>query len=163
MSTSLAALKTVSEISFKEVSRDLWRSVHLQVQGGKSLSESLKTHPKFKKSIVTNLIEIGEETGELDSLLLTIARGMERNRAIKGKILGALLYPCFVFIISLIAAGIAVFVVIPQLEKLITAMGRGLHPVTQLLLDLSVLVQKMTIPGVCIMLLGLFALIITFI
>lgn len=158
----LSALKTLSTISLKEVSRDLWRNVHLQVQGGKSLSESLKIHPKMKKSILTNLIEIGEETGELDSLLLTVSHGMERNRAIKGKILGALLYPCFVFLISLIAAALAVFVVIPQLEKLIKAMGRDLHPVTQLLLDVSVVVQKAALPGLCVFLLALIALLVTF-
>ena len=108
----------------------------------------------MKKSIVVNLIGIGEETGELDSLLMTVSLGLERKRSIRGKIMGALLYPLFVLIVSMVAAGIAIFVLIPALEKLITAMGKDLHPVTVLLLDISVAVQQYSIP--CLLVLVMF-------
>ena len=155
----LSALKTMSVISLKQASRSLWKSSLLQVQSGKSLSESLESHPKLKNSTLTNLIKIGEETGELDRLLLTISVGMERNRVIKGKILGALMYPMFVLMVSLIAGGVAVFYLIPKLQILITAMGRDLHPMTQLLIDIADKVQTYSIHFLVIALLLVFCLI----
>ena len=138
----LSALKTMSMISLKQASRQLWNEAHLKVQSGNSLSESLESHPKLQKSILVNLIRIGEETGELDKMLMTVSLGLERNRVIKGKILGALLYPLFVLVISIIAGAIAVFHLIPQLQVLITTMGRQLHPLTQLLIDVADTIQK---------------------
>ena len=158
----LSALKTMSVISLKEASRNLWYNVHQQVQAGENLSESLSANPKLNKSEVINLIEIGEETGELDSILMTVSYGMERKRAIRGKILGALLYPIFVLIVSIIAAGIAVFVLIPELEKLIKAMGKDLHPVTVLLLDVAVVIQEYTLPFLLLFIMGIVTLIVTF-
>ncbi|WDE97110.1 type II secretion system F family protein [Lentisphaera profundi] len=140
-----SALKTMSAISLKQAGRTLWKEVYSQVQTGKSLSESLKSHPQIKKSLFANLIKIGEETGELDHLLMTIAVGMERNRIIKSKILTALLYPMFVFIIALIAAGVAVFYLIPKLKVMIAAMGRDLHPATQALIDFADFLQRYSI------------------
>ena len=159
----LSALKTMSIISVKETSRNLWKNVHQQVQTGKSLSESLSSNSKLNKSLLINLIEIGEETGELDRILMTVSYGMERKRAIRGKIMGALLYPVFVLIISLVATAIAVFVLIPQLEKLIKAMGKQLHPLTQLLLDIAEAVQKYSIPSFFVLILVLVLLTVTFI
>ncbi|MCM8536057.1 MAG: type II secretion system F family protein [Lentisphaeraceae bacterium] len=158
----LSALKTLSVISLKQASRSLWKDAHVQVQAGKSLSESLENHPSLKKSILTNLIKIGEETGELDRLLMTISLGMERNRVIKGKILSALLYPMFVLTIALLAGGIAVFHLIPKLEVLVTAMGRDLHPLTQLLVDLAGNIQHYSIHFLLVVVLISIALIITF-
>ena len=152
----MSALKTMSIISLKPASRSLWRGAQLQVQAGKSFSESLESHPKLKKSVLRNLIKIGEETGELDRLLLTISLGMERNRVIKGKILSALLYPMFVLSIALIAGGVAVFYLIPKLQVLITAMGRDLHPMTQLLIDIAEKVQSYSLQ---ILVLGVFCII----
>ncbi|MDD7985883.1 type II secretion system F family protein [Lentisphaera marina] len=140
-----SALKTMSTISLKQAGRNLWQDVYTQVQTGKSLSESLKSHPKIKKSMFANLIKIGEETGELDRLLMTIALGMERNRIIKSKILTALLYPMFVFVIALSAAGVAVFYLIPKLKVMIAAMGRDLHPATQALIDFADFLEKYSI------------------
>jgi type IV pilus assembly protein PilC len=159
----LSALKTMSVISLKQESRSLWNEVHIKVQGGNSLSESLGSHPKLKKSILTNLIKIGEETGELDKLLMTISQGMERNRVIKGKILSAMLYPLFVLVIALIAGGIAVFHLIPKLQILVTAMGRDLHPMTQLLVDLADYIQRYSIHSLLLLTLFLILLTVTFI
>lgn len=158
----LSALKTMSVISLKQSSRSLWKDAHLQVQAGKSLSESLETHPRLKKSILTNLIKIGEETGELDRLLMTISLGMERNRVIKGKILSALLYPMFVLSIALVAGGVAVFHLIPKLEVLVTAMGRDLHPMTQLLVDVADNIQRYSIHFFLVSVLTIAALVVAF-
>ena len=136
-----SALKTMSEISLKQAARSLWEDTYLQVQSGNSMSDALEKQPKLKKPIITNLIKIGEETGELDRLLMTVSISMERNRLIKSKILSALLYPAFVLLVASLAGGVAVFYLIPKLQKLITAMGRDLHPLTQLLIDISETIQ----------------------
>lgn len=159
----LSALKTMSVISLKDASRSLWKDVYLQVQGGKSLSESLDAQPNLKKSMLTNLIKIGEETGELDRLLMTVSLSMERNRVIKGKILSALLYPMFVLVIALLAGGIAIFHLIPKLEVLVNAMGRDLHPMTQLLVDIAANVKRYSIHFLLFSVLLITALIVAFI
>lgn len=158
-----SALKTMSSISLNQAGRELWKDVHLEVQTGKSLSESLiSKNAKLKKSVFANLIKIGEETGELDSLLMTVSLGMERNRMIKSKIVGALFYPIFVFMIAAGAALLAVFYLIPKLEELVALMGRRLHPLTQAMIDVASGVQEYSVQALILIGLIIAALLFTY-
>src|SRR6202034_704305 len=63
------------------------------VEGGTSLHEALAKHPLYFDDLFVNLVEAGEQSGALETLLDKIATYKEKTEALKKKIKKALFYP----------------------------------------------------------------------
>ena len=134
--TLLETLQSVSEQSTSRALRRVMNNIAEDVRGGQSLTHALKAQGCFSR-IVTQLCEIGEQTGQLDMVLERAADALERRRLLTAQIVAALLYPSIVF---LAAIAITVFILvyaIPRITVYLKALGRPLPPMTQRLVDLS--------------------------
>ncbi len=83
---------------------------------GASLSEALRKLPRPFDSLLIALIEIGEESGTLSESLTLAAETMSRQRALRGKILNALLYPGIILVATL---GVCLFLVTYAFPKIV--------------------------------------------
>ncbi len=111
--------------------------VSTDVEGGTPLSEALAKHPKCFDRLYTNMVKAGEAGGVLDTILQRLADFMEKNQALKRKIVGASTYPVVVMSIAiLIMAGLMIFVV-PTFQEMFDDLGIPLPMPTQILLGLS--------------------------
>jgi type IV pilus assembly protein PilC len=107
-----------------------------QVQEGRSLTEALDRHPWMGR-MVRQLIEVGEQTGILDVVLDRAAEALERRRLLVSQAVAALMYPAIVF---LAAIGVTIFMLafaVPRLTQYLSALGRPLPAMTQVLVDAS--------------------------
>ena len=101
---------------------------------GKKLSESLKDYPGIFSELFCNMIETGEETGNLEEVLENLARQMERTYELKSRIKGAMIYPA-VIIVAMIGIGVLMLVmVVPQLAQTFEELGIELPFTTRLVL-----------------------------
>src|SRR6185312_16254803 len=89
----------------------------------------------------TNLVEAGEHSGALESLLDKIATYKEKTEALKSKVKKALFYPAAVLIVAVIVTIILLIFVIPQFEDLFKGFGADLPAFTQMVINLSRFVQ----------------------
>lgn len=107
------------------------------IEAGAPMSQAMKKHPQEFTSLMVNLVNAGENTGDLDGIMERIATHVEKSLALKAMIINAMIYPA---VVMLAAVGVAVFLVwkiIPQFEKFLSGKGKALPPSTQALIDSS--------------------------
>jgi len=107
------------------------------VDGGAKLSQALKRYPKIFDNFFVYLVRAGETTGRLDKVLVYLADQIEKDLAIKGRIKGAMIYPCFIFGV-LIVMGIGMMVlVVPKFVSIFEQSSIQLPLPTRILIGTS--------------------------
>jgi type IV pilus assembly protein PilC len=108
---------------------------------GKALTKAFEETKVFPPLFI-GLIQVGENTGDLEGVLLKIAHYFERSAKIKKGIQKALIYPCFVMFISLVAMGFLIVNVVPSFANLFSASGAELPSLTQVMLQIGNYLQR---------------------
>lgn len=83
------------------------------------------------------MVKVGEETGDLDESLERLAEWRERDFALMRKIKGALVYPIFVFVLTLFLTFFLFWYIIPNFMGMFSDMGKELPALTQAALSIS--------------------------
>jgi type IV pilus assembly protein PilC len=112
------------------------------IEGGTSLHEALAKYPLYFDDLYVNLVEAGEHSGALETLLDKIATYKEKTEAIKKKVKKALFYPAAVLVVAVVVTIILLVYVIPQFESLFQGFGADLPTFTRMVINLSHAVQK---------------------
>ncbi len=71
------------------------------VVNGHLMSAAMKRHPRIFGKVHCSLVTVGEETGNLDSLLESLAQHEERLLALRGRMQAAVAYPALVLLFCL--------------------------------------------------------------
>lgn len=137
----LATLETVVEQAPSRSTKFLWEAVRDAVTDGASLHDALKPYRRRLGAATLQLVAIGEESGNLDTVLEQAATAMEERRILLQQTLSALTYPAITLIAAIAITVYMVLGVIPQMERFLTALGRQLPAMTQSLLDFSNFLQ----------------------
>lgn len=104
---------------------------------GKSLSTIFNQYPHYFNAFICQLIRIGEHTGKLDHLLLTIAKHLDHQLVFKRKIKQALFYPTIIFCTGIIMTLCLFIFVIPQFAELFQQSNTTLPPLTSAIFYLA--------------------------
>ncbi len=83
-----------------------------QVKGGKALSESLKNDPNFLQ-LVPGMISIGEQSGQLDTMLSKVADYYEKEVDNQIKSISSIIEPLLMIVVGAIALIIVAAVLLP--------------------------------------------------
>jgi len=111
--------------------------VKLDVEGGSSLAEALKKHPKVFDNLYVNLVAAGEMGGILDTILQRLAVYIEKNARLVRKVKGALIYPATIMVIAVAVIIIMLVFVIPVFAEMFTDFGGELPGLTQAVVNIS--------------------------
>jgi type IV pilus assembly protein PilC len=107
------------------------------IEGGSSLSKSLKLQKEVFTEAEIGMIESGEASGQLSKVLANLAADTEKSFLVRSKIKGAMTYPLIVLaILILVVVGMMLFVV-PQLSELFEANGKDLPLITKVVVAIS--------------------------
>ena len=139
--TLLTSLKTVEEQARRPAMARIWREVYERIQDGASFTDALRAHPRHFDNFVVQLVQVGDESGALETVLTRAAEHLERSRTLRTTLINALIYPAIVLVF---AVGVTTFMlvgIIPQMEKVLRSRGRQLPAMTQTLLDVSAFVR----------------------
>jgi type IV pilus assembly protein PilC len=117
--------------------QELILSIKADVEGGTSLTKSLRKHPLYFDDLFCNLVEAGEQAGVLETLLDKIATYKEKTESLKGKIKKALFYPTAVIVVAVLIVAIIMIFVIPQFKELFSSFGADLPAFTRLVISMS--------------------------
>src|ERR1700757_3921362 len=75
-------------------------SIKTSIEGGSSLAESLAKFPRHFDDLFVNLVDAGEKSGALETLLDKIATYKEKTESLKKKVKKALTYPTAVLVVA---------------------------------------------------------------
>ena len=108
-----------------------------EVKGGASFATVLEKYPKIFPPIYLALVKAGEASGKLDTILSRLADNLEKSKAFKSKVRGALIYPTIVVVGMLIVSTIVMTIVVPRLTSLYKEFNADLPLPTQILINTS--------------------------
>ena len=112
-------------------------NVYDNVQKGLTLSEALKENSKVFPSILISMVEAGEVSGSLDTIMERMSVHFEKEFRIDNKIKGAMIYP---IMLACVATAVVVFMmvaVMPTFVGMFESSGVELPAPTRLLLAIS--------------------------
>ncbi len=107
------------------------------VEGGMSLADAMKKHPKVFDPLFTNMIAAGEAGGILDTILKRLAVYIEKAVKLKGQVKSAMVYPVAVVCIAVVVVGVILWKVIPTFASLFAGLGAELPLPTRVVIMAS--------------------------
>jgi len=117
----LPALRIVEDTIGNRVLAKQVAMVSEETRGGDSLAAPLRKLAVFPKGVI-QMIEVGEETGRLDEMLLKIAEIEERHMRAKTKTIVSLLAPALILVVGALVGFMVIALLLP-----IFKMSRAIH------------------------------------
>lgn len=122
--------------------RQILLDCRAQVLEGAKLSDALKAHPRVFPEIYTSMTASGEVSGQLGPVMDRLANNLEAAQKIRGKILGATIYPIVLTVVALLVViGMLIFL-IPRLVQQFESFGQDLPALTKAVIAASEFVQN---------------------
>ncbi len=85
-----------------------------KLKKGETITESMKIYPKLFPPVVSQMIAIGEETGDLDNILIELAEFYEEEVNQIMTDLPSLIEPILILVLGLGVGGIAISIIMPM-------------------------------------------------
>src|SRR5262249_10240064 len=89
----VSAVATLEQQTDDKYLAEVIGDLRSDVESGISLSQAFSRHPKVFDSLFVAMIEAGESSGTLDSVLDRVATQIEKQTALKRRVRSALVYP----------------------------------------------------------------------
>jgi len=122
--------------------RDLVLDIKTDVAAGNSFAGALRNHPKHFDDLFCNLVDSGEQSGALETMLDRVATYLEKSETLKKKVKKAMTYPIAVLCVAMVVTGILLIKVVPEFETLFSGFGAELPAFTQMVIGLSEWMQE---------------------
>ncbi|MEO7999082.1 MAG: type II secretion system F family protein, partial [Gemmatimonadaceae bacterium] len=138
LSQALNAATGVTSGDVKAAMQD----VRTHVERGETLSTALARHPQLFPPIYIGLVRAGERSGDVDTTFARLSEQLEREEAIRGKVLSAAIYPILLAVAGTAAVCVLMLFVLPRFVGLLQGSGAKLPASTTLLLNLSAFLRR---------------------
>jgi type IV pilus assembly protein PilC len=113
------------------------QQTRMDVEGGASLADAMRKHPKAFDELYVNMIAAGEAGGILDTILKRLAVYIEKAVKLKSQVKGAMVYPVAVISIAGIVVAVILWKVIPTFASMFEGLGAQLPLPTRIVIALS--------------------------
>jgi len=117
--------------------KNILSAIREKVSQGTFLWQSFAAYPKVFPKLYVALIKAGESSGSLDIMLKRLSRYLEDAERLKRLVKSAMIYPFAIMGVGTVVLGILLTFVIPRFEKILTAGGKELPYLTQVVIDIS--------------------------
>ncbi|MCK4675536.1 MAG: type II secretion system F family protein, partial [Gammaproteobacteria bacterium] len=117
--------------------------IKANIEAGGTLASALSHHPAQFDDLFVSLVDAGEQSGALETLLEKVATYKEKSEALKNKIKKAMTYPITVLIVAVVVSAILLIFVVPTFAEMFADFGAELPAFTLFVVSLSdVLVEN---------------------
>lgn len=144
MATMIGAglpLTRALEIMVEQASNPLFtrvlKNVLKSIKSGKTLADAFREQEDVFDNITINLIEAGEESGNLETILDKLAVELEERSALASKFKSAMIYPVIILVIILGVVLLMMFILVPAMADIYQDFDAELPFITTLLMNMS--------------------------
>jgi type II secretory pathway component PulF len=135
--TLIDSLLIIQAQTKKKSHKKLYSEMIHHINGGIGLAETMYLFPKIFPHMQSALIEAGEKSGNLKTVLAQIVEELESNQDFNRKVKGAMFYPVvLLFLAFTMVTGMMLFV-IPKIAELYKQSNTKLPLLTQKVIDIS--------------------------
>src|SRR5947199_9773115 len=113
------------------------QQTRMDVEGGATLADAMRKHPKAFDELFVHMIAAGEAGGILDTILKRLATYIEKAVKLAGQVKSAMIYPVAVIVIAGGVVGVILWKVIPTFAGLFAGLGADLPMPTRIVIWLS--------------------------
>jgi len=133
----IETFRTIARQTKKAIFQEIILNIARDVEGGKSLSKALASHPKLFSGFYVSMVKSGEASGKLTEVFSYLADYLEREHAFRGKIKAAMVYPFFILFVFMVVVVIIMVYVIPSLSEVLIETGQELPLLTRVVIAVS--------------------------
>ena len=112
-----------------------------EVEGGSTFADALKKYPLYFDPLFINLVNAGEQSGALETMLDKLATYKEKTEALKAKVKKAMTYPISVLVVAFVVTAILLIFVVPQFKEVFSSFGAELPAPTLVVIAMSEFMQ----------------------
>ena len=135
------ALSITSELTERSGFRFVVTDILRVLKGGRSLADSLATHPEYFSDLYVNMVRAGEASGSLASIFERLAE-FERSRdELRSYIISSMIYPALLATVGFASVFILLDFVVPRFAQVFTESRMKIPLPTQIMFTASNLVR----------------------
>lgn len=135
----LRALRLIEDQAGSPALKVVVGDIRDQVADGRRLAQAMGKHPQIFSNLVISLVEAGEEGSFLEDALRRLAKFVQHQNDLKGKVVGAMIYPVFVATFGVVIVAVMLVFFVPKFQPIFDRMEaeRGLPWTTSTLMAMS--------------------------
>jgi general secretion pathway protein F len=127
-------LRILSDQATSPAVRSLVQALLSDIQNGATLSEAMQRQPGVFATDYISIVRAGELGGKVSEVFSELADLLERRMEVHGRIQSALVYPCILVVLSLVALSVIVGALVPSIAPMLAESGKPMPVTIQFLL-----------------------------
>ena len=131
------ALTALADEAEDAKQRELVAHLRSEVNSGAPFAQALHSAPREFDDVYRGVVAAGEQSGALGLVLERLADDLEARQELRGRLIGATLYPAIVSAIAVVIVIFLVTYVVPQVATVFTTSKRALPILTVAMMSLS--------------------------
>ncbi len=131
------ALTAIQQQIEKPKWRQIIQNVCRRVEDGASLSDAMSDYPEAFDQTFRAIISAGESSGSTAEAFDRLSAMTKTQQEIKVRIIGALVYPALLTLMSVGVVGVLMFYVLPKFDELYSTLGTELPLITVVMISMS--------------------------
>lgn len=132
---AVESLMFMEQEAAKAKIRNMSKILKTQIMAGSTFADTLARYPQVFGYIFIGLIKAGEEAGELEKTLGRIKDLLSKQAAVKGKVIGTLMYPMFVIVLAFLIILVMLMFVFPAFKDMFAQQDKALPAITQIMIN----------------------------
>ena len=120
----LRALKSIVKSTVNKRLKGVLSDIHNSVADGKSLYESMAEHHNIFPELHTVMVQAGERASFIEEVLESLSVFLERLDELRGKVLGALIYPVMLVMLGGTVMVSALVFFVPKFEPMLAGIEK---------------------------------------
>jgi len=133
----LEALTDLRDSTVQPRFREIVASMIENIEGGRTLSQSMGEHSKAFDQVFVSLVRAGEDTGRLPEVLKNLSESLKWEDELASHTKKLIIYPVIVGAIVLVVTAFMMIYLVPQMASFFQMSGHELPPQTVLLIGVS--------------------------
>ena len=133
----VAALVVLEEQTDDKYLKEVIADVRSDVESGVILSKAMGRHPKVFNRLFVSMVQAGESSGTLDTVLDRVAIQIEKETQIKRRVKGAMVYPTVVICFATLVLIFMLLFIVPVFVKVFASLGGTLPTPTRVVMAMS--------------------------
>lgn len=109
-----------------------------QIMNGGTFAGTIAKYPEQFGQVYIGLCKAGEDSGELEKTLDRLLELLNKQAAIRSRVIGTLMYPVFVIVLAAFIVVVMLVFVFPIFDEMFQSMGMQLPWITRVLMDMGI-------------------------